>query len=270
MIFFHLSPIEIIYNIVFALFDILIISYIFYKFYQILAQTKAVQVIRGLFFFVVIFIISKILHLETFSWLLDQFASVAVIAIIILFQPELRRVLTKLGQSKWVNKIIRKNPQDLNEIINAVYNFHLVSRGALIVFEREVGLKNYIESGTTINSRISTQLLMTIFFDKTPLHDGAVIINNDLIIAAGCYLPLSDSTQIDPKFGTRHRAALGLAEETDAVVVVVSEETGKISLAYDSKLYTNYDIDTLRKDLSNLLGYNEDADLDEELDDEDN
>lgn len=265
MIWFDLHPVVKISNIMFAAVDILIIAYIFYKFYQILAQTRAVQVVRGVLFFVGLYVLSKILKLETFSWLLDQIAGVAVLAIFVLFQPELRRVLTKLGQSNWVNKIIRKNPQDLNEILLAVNNFHLISRGALIVFEREVGLKNFIESGTTINSKISTQLLMTIFFDKTPLHDGAVIIKNDQIVAAGCYLPLSDSTAIDQKYGTRHRAALGIAEETDAVVVVVSEETGKISLAYDSKLYTNYDLDTLKKDLGILIGYNE-KDLEDESD----
>ncbi|OHD41194.1 MAG: TIGR00159 family protein [Spirochaetes bacterium GWF1_31_7] len=254
----NLHPAIIAGNILLAVIDIVIITYIFFKFYQILAQTRAVQVVRGLLFFLVLYVLSKILQLETFSWLLDQIAGVAVIAIIILFQPELRRVLTKLGQSNWVSKIIKKNPEDLVEIIKAVNNFHLISRGALIVFEREIGLKNYIESGTKIDSKISTQLLMTIFFDKTPLHDGAVIIKNNLIVAAGCYLPLSDSSDIDPKFGTRHRAALGLAEETDAVVVVVSEETGKITIASDGKLYTNYTIDLLKKELVKLLGYNED------------
>ncbi|HBD96369.1 MAG TPA: TIGR00159 family protein [Spirochaetia bacterium] len=258
MIWMNLHPAIIAGNILLAVIDIVIITYIFFKFYQILAQTRAVQVVRGLLFFLVLYVLSKILQLETFSWLLDQIAGVAVIAIIILFQPELRRVLTKLGQSNWVSKIIKKNPEDLVEIIKAVNNFHLISRGALIVFEREIGLKNYIESGTKIDSKISTQLLMTIFFDKTPLHDGAVIIKNNLIVAAGCYLPLSDSSDIDPKFGTRHRAALGLAEETDAVVVVVSEETGKITIASDGKLYTNYTIDLLKKELVKLLGYNED------------
>ncbi len=258
MIWMNLHPVIIAGNILLAVIDIVIITYIFFKFYQILAQTRAVQVVRGLLFFLVLYVLSKILHLETFSWLLDQIAGVAVVAIIILFQPELRRVLTKLGQSNWVSKIIKKNPEDLVEILKAVNNFHLISRGALIVFEREIGLKNYIESGTKIDSKISTQLLMTIFFDKTPLHDGAVIIKNNLIVAAGCYLPLSDSSDIDPKFGTRHRAALGLAEETDAVVVVVSEETGKITIASDGKLYTNYTIDLLKKELIKLLGYNED------------
>lgn len=264
MIWMNLHPAIIAGNVFLAIIDIGIITYIFFKLYQILAQTRAVQVVRGLIFFLGLYVLSKIFMLETFSWLLDQIAGVSVIAIIILFQPELRRVLTKLGQSNWVSRIIKKNPQDLVEIIKAVNNFHLISRGALIVFEREVGLKNYIESGTTIDSKISAQLLMTIFFDKTPLHDGAVIIKNNQLVAAGCYLPLSESSDIDQKYGTRHRAALGLAEETDAVVVVVSEETGKITIAYDGKLYTNYTIDLLKTELSRLLGYNDLENIDDE------
>ena len=146
-------------------------------------------------------------------------------------------------------------------------NFQILKTGALIVFERNVGLRNIVESGTLLNAKISTSLLLTIFSRKTALHDGAVIVKNDLIIAAGCFLPLSDSDMIKKDYGTRHRAALGIAEESDAVVVVVSEETGKISLAYDGKLYTNYEIDILKKELANLLGYEEEPDNKELLDD---
>jgi diadenylate cyclase len=178
-----------------------------------------------------------------------------VVALFVLFQPELRRILTKIGQSEWASKIIKKDPKDLEQILTAVENFHLLSTGALIVFERKVGLKNYMEDGEEINSKISARLLMTIFYDKTALHDGAVIIRNDQIAAAACYLPISNNNTIDPRFGTRHRAALGLAEETDAVIVVVSEETGKISLAVDGRLYSNYDKEGLRKELSKFLGY---------------
>jgi diadenylate cyclase len=235
--------------------DILILTYIFYKFYQILAQTKAVQVLKGLFFFFILYIVSRLINLEVFSWLLDQLAGVIVLAVIIVFQPELRRVLTKLGQSNWIGGFIKKDPKDLTAILNAIQNFHIRQIGALIVFERNIGLKNIIESGTIVESEISTAMLLTIFTNKTPLHDGAVIIKNDLITAAGCFLPLSDSTQISQDIGTRHRAALGLAEESDSVIVVVSEETGRISLAYDGKLYSNYEIDVLKKELCELLGY---------------
>lgn len=260
----------IIINAIFAFIDIIIIYFLFYNIYKILSQTKAVQVIRGLFFFIFIYLISRFARLETFSWLLDQIAGVIVIAVIILFQPELRRVLIKIGQSNLFNIKIKKDPKELEEILKAVQHFHLLNIGALIAFERNVGLKNIIESGTMINAKISAQLLITIFTYKTPLHDGAVIIKNGQIIAAGCFLPLSDSTNISKDLGTRHRAALGLAEESDAVVVVVSEESGKISLTYEGKFFTNYDIDLLKKDLGLLLGYEDNnnyylEDIDEKI-----
>jgi diadenylate cyclase len=255
MIWLTLSPWVIFTNIFSAIIDIFVITFIFYSLYRICAQTKAVQILQGLFVFVVLYIIARILKLETFSWILDRLANAAVVALFVLFQPELRRILTKIGQSEWASKIIKKDPKDLEQILTAVENFHLLSTGALIVFERKVGLKNYMEDGEEINSKISARLLMTIFYDKTALHDGAVIIRNDQIAAAACYLPISNNNTIDPRFGTRHRAALGLAEETDAVIVVVSEETGKISLAVDGRLYSNYDKEGLRKELSKFLGY---------------
>jgi diadenylate cyclase len=255
MIWLTLSPWVIFTNIFSAIIDIFVITFIFYSLYRICAQTKAVQILQGLFVFVVLYIIARILKLETFSWILDRLANAAVVALFVLFQPELRRIFTKIGQSEWASKIIKKDPKDLEQILTAVENFHLLSTGALIVFERKVGLKNYMEDGEEINSKISARLLMTIFYDKTALHDGAVIIRNDQIAAAACYLPISNNNTIDPRFGTRHRAALGLAEETDAVIVVVSEETGKISLAVDGRLYSNYDKEGLRKELSKFLGY---------------
>ncbi|MBN2546121.1 MAG: diadenylate cyclase CdaA [Spirochaetes bacterium] len=262
MILFHLPLLTIILNFFLAVVDIFIISFIFYKFYQILSQTKAVQVIKGLAFFVALYFLSRLLRLEAFSWMLDKIASVMVLAIIILFQPELRRVLTKLGQNDWVYHLMKKNPKDITNIINAIQNFHILHIGSIIVFERNVGLKNIIESGTVLNAKISTSLLLTIFTNKSPLHDGAIIIKNDMIIAAGCFLPLSDSSIIKKEFGTRHRAALGISEESDAVAIVVSEETGTISLSYDGKLFTDYDINELEIKLLDLLGY--DTDFDEE------
>lgn len=255
MVWLTLSPWVIFTNIFSAIIDIFVISFIFYSLYRICAQTKAVQILQGLFVFVLLYVIARILKLETFSWILDKLANAAVVVLFVLFQPELRRILIKIGQSEWMGKIIKKDPKKLNEILLAVENFHLLSVGALIVFERNVGLKNYIESGQSINGEISTRLLMTIFYDKTALHDGAVIIKNDQIAAAACYLPVSDNNAIDPKYGTRHRAAIGLTEETDAIAVVVSEETGKISMAIDGKLYSNYDKESLRKELNKYLGY---------------
>jgi len=255
MVIFHLPFNFILFNILLAILDIGIFTYIYYKFYQILSQTKAVQGAKGLFLIFVLYIIAKALGLPTFSWLLDQITSVLVLAIIVVFQPELRRILMKFGQSNWLSSLTKRNVKDLNQILNAAQNLHIRQIGALIAFEREVGLKNIIESGTIIDSKISAALLLTIFTNKTPLHDGAVVIKGDTVIAAGCFLPLSDTTDINKELGTRHRAAIGLTEESDAIVLVVSEETGKISLSYDGKLYTGYDVDMLRKDLSELLGY---------------
>lgn len=257
MLWMKFHPSLIISNITFAIIDIFIISFIFYKFYQILNQTRAVQAIRGLLIFGSFYLISKIFSLQAFSWILDQIAAFAVIGIIIVFQPEIRRILTKVGQSNWMSHLIKKDPEVLNEIIKAVQNFSIISRGALIVFERKTGLKTYIESGVAIEGKVTASLLMTIFHDKTALHDGAVIIRNNTVAAAGCMLPLSNSTEIDQKYGTRHRAALGLTEETDAVVVVVSEETSKIAVAVDGKLYTNYSIELLTIELNKLLDYNQ-------------
>ncbi len=264
MIWLHLPVYQIILNFLLSFLDIIVITFVFYIFYQILAQTKAVQVIRGLFIFVFFYLLSRLLSLTTFSWFLDKIAEVVVIAIIILFQPELRRVLIKLGQSSWMSSFIRKDPKVITSIINAVQNFQILHTGSLIVFERNVGLRNIAESGTLLNATVSTSLLLTIFSNKTPLHDGAIIIKNDTIIAAGCFLPLSDSDQIKKDYGTRHRAALGISEESDAVIIVVSEETGKISLAYDGKLFTNYDIDLLKKELMVLLEYEEEM-IDEDM-----
>ena len=257
MLLFRLPLWIIIINALLSLIDILIISLFFYNIYKILSQTKAVQVIRGLFFFILIYLVSRFARLETFSWLLDQIAGVIVIAIIVLFQPELRRVLTKIGQSNLFNINIKKDPKELKEILKAIQHFSLSPMGALIVFERNIGLKNIIESGTIINARISAPLLITIFTNKTPLHDGAVIIKNDKIVAAGCILPFSESTTLGEGFGTRHRAALGLSEESDAVIVIVSEENGRISLSYNGKLLLNYDMELLQKELSHLLDYEE-------------
>ena len=147
MIWLTLSPWVIFTNIFSAIIDIFVITFIFYSLYRICAQTKAVQILQGLFVFVVLYIIARILKLETFSWILDRLANAAVVALFVLFQPELRRILTKIGQSEWASKIIKKDPKDLEQILTAVENFHLLSTGALIVFERKVGLKNYMEIG---------------------------------------------------------------------------------------------------------------------------
>ncbi|MBQ3923432.1 MAG: diadenylate cyclase CdaA [Spirochaetales bacterium] len=263
-------------NIFFTMLDIFLISVLFYGIYRILSGTKGVQVIVGAVAFVALYIVVRIFQLHTCLWLMNQIAGVVAIALIVLFQPEIRELLSSIGKGGlYFNKHQKSDKKDLEEILKAVDNFSILHTGAIIVFERKDGLKKYIKTGTTINAKISAPLLIAIFgcYHEqggsvfSPLHDGAVIIKNGKIAAAGCYLPVSGSTQISRDLGTRHRAALGMAEETDAIVVVVSEETGKISVAKEGKLFTNYDIDSLRDELTIQLGY---GDTDEEEDNDEN
>lgn len=263
-------------NILFSLLDIFLISALFYGIYRILSGTKGVQVIVGVVAFVALYIVVRIFQLNTCLWLMNQIAGVLAIAMIILFQPEIRELLSSVGKGGlYFNHHQQADKKNLEEILKSVDNFSILHTGALIVFEKNDGLKKYIKTGTTINARISAPLLIAIFgcYHEqggsvfSPLHDGAVIIRNDKIAAAGCYLPVSGSTQISRDLGTRHRAAVGITEETDAVVVVVSEETGKISVAKEGKIWSNYEIDALREELTTQLGY---QDTDEEENEDDN
>ncbi|MBR6061625.1 MAG: diadenylate cyclase CdaA [Spirochaetales bacterium] len=263
-------------NIIFTMLDIFLISALFYGIYRILSGTKGVQVIVGVVAFVALYIVVRIFQLNTCLWLMNQIAGVLAIALIILFQPEIRELLSSIGKGGlYFNRHQQADKTNLEEILKSVDNFSILHTGALIVFEKNDGLKKYIKTGTTLNARISAPLLIAIFgcYHEqggsvfSPLHDGAVIIRNDKIAAAGCYLPVSGSTQISRDLGTRHRAAVGITEETDAVVVVVSEETGKISVAKDGKIWSNYDIDALREELTTQLGY---QDTDEEEDEDEN
>jgi len=231
--------------------DILIVAYLLYTLYLIIAETRAIPALKGLFLILLTTVVANLFKLGTLGWLLERFLGVAAIALIVLFQPELRRVLMKMGQEKWLRLDLGQEGGFFAEIVNAVEMLSERRMGALIVFERSVGLKNFIESGTAMDSEVNYELLMTIFCKQTPLHDGAVIIEHSRIAAAGCFLPLSDRRDIRRTLGTRHRAALGLSEETDAVILVVSEETGVISLAVDGKIRSNirHDkvVDTLKK-----------------------
>ncbi len=244
-------------NILFVLIDISTIAFLIYKGYDILSYSKAEQIIVGVIMFVAIYIITNFLQLHTCKWILDQIGSVIVLALIILFQPEIRQILTNVGEN--FKKVSIKDEKDIEEIMKAVQQMSILKVGALIVFEKSTGLKEYIKTGTILNAKITAPLILSIFKYGTPLHDGAIIIKNDQIVAAACYLPVSSSDQISRDLGTRHRAALGMSQEVlDCVVIVVSEETGKISLAYEGRLYTNYDIDMLRSEVTRLLGTNED------------
>jgi len=233
--------------------DIVIIAYVIYKIYQMISGTRAIQVVKGLALIIFAAWFSHFLHLETVSWLLNQLIQVAVIAVIILFQPELRRMLTKIGQNRFFGMFFKENVTIIDTLSSSVEELSNKQIGALIVIESNVGLKNYIESGTYIDAMLSAELLFSIFRKESPLHDGAVIIRRDRIIAAKCILPLTERHNIIEGYGTRHMAALGLAEETDAFVIIVSEETGKISVAWNGSIEMGLSIKRLKEQLNELF-----------------
>ena len=214
--------------------DILIVSYVVYKLIMLLRGTRAIQLLQGIVVVVLAWALSVWFQLNTLKWMMNQIFTFGVLALIIIFQPELRRALEQLGRGKLFS---RSNEEDqeihtrVGELMKTVLNLSRRKIGALIVFERETGLNDYIESGVGISGRISSELLINIFIPNTPLHDGAVIIRENQVMAAGCYLPLSENPFISKELGTRHRAAIGMSEVSDAISVAVSEETGQISLA---------------------------------------
>lgn len=221
--------------------DILIVSYVVYKLIMLLRGTRAIQFMKGILVVVVAWGLSYLFQLTTLQWMMKQMIDTGLIAIIIIFQPELRRALEQLGRGKlFTRSTIVGEDQSTNQLISEVIRAvnHLAKRkiGALIVFEKETGLSDYIESGTMLQSQVSAELLINIFTPNTPLHDGAVIIRNNLIVAAACYLPLSENPFISKELGTRHRAAIGTSEVSDALCVTVSEETGQISLSMNGHI----------------------------------
>ncbi|MDP5277168.1 diadenylate cyclase CdaA [Chengkuizengella axinellae] len=220
--------------------DILIVSYVIYKLIMIIRGTRAVQLLQGILVVIVAWAFSLLLGLNTLQWMMEQAFNYGLLAVIILFQPELRRALEQLGRGKIFTRVVSEEEKEVNERISEVIKSinYLAKRriGALIVFEKETGLNEYIESGIQLRSKISAELLINIFTPNTPLHDGAVVIKNGEIRAAGCYLPLSENPFISKELGTRHRAAIGMSEVSDALCIVVSEETGGISMAMNGQV----------------------------------
>ncbi|MCL2294338.1 MAG: diadenylate cyclase CdaA [Spirochaetes bacterium] len=253
------------YEIFRLLIDILIIAFLIYQVYKIFLHTKAMQLIKGTVIIGVIYAVAYFLRLETLLWLMNALGTVLIIIIVIVFQPEIRNLFTRVGQGKFFKLSTASRSSEVDTIINAVEILSTMERGCLIVFMRQVGLKNIIDSGTKLNADISSNLILTIFGKDTPLHDGAVIIQGSRVVAAGCFLPLSEQFDIKRSFGTRHRAAIGVSETTDAVVLVVSEETAAISIAFEGILYYDLDKDELRKTLKKLLSVKEDHEKKEEV-----
>ncbi|MFA7563934.1 MAG: diadenylate cyclase CdaA [Candidatus Neomarinimicrobiota bacterium] len=234
--------------------DIIVVYIIILKLYQFFKGSRASQMLIGLAIILLTSFVARALNLQSLSWIMGNLQTIWAIAFVIIFQPELRRILINLGQSRFVRRFLSESKsKTIEAVIEASRELVRRKWGGLFVLVREVGLKPIKERATPINAEVSASLLVSIFNPGSPLHDGAVLIQNDIIEAAGCILPLSDSPDLDPQMGTRHRAALGISEESDAVVVVVSEETQKIAVAYQGMLYRNVDEDSLRALLSRLF-----------------
>ena len=234
--------------------DILLLAVVIYWLLKLTSKTRAMQVLKGLGIILVAAWVMDFLHLAGTAWILNYVLQIGALLIVIIFQPELRRALAKLGRGRIdLTPPNVVNAQEVVEnILKAVLNLSKKRVGALIVFERKTGLKEVIESGTRLSAVISAELLENLFFTNSPLHDGAVIIREDTIEAAGCFLPLSDNKQIGQELGTRHRAALGISEVSDSVTLVISEETGVISVAQDGTLIRYLDSKAIRDLLEEL------------------
>jgi diadenylate cyclase len=234
--------------------DILLVSVIVYRLLLFIKGTKAAQMLIGLGLLLGASLLSRYLELYTLDWLIQSFWAQAVIALIIVFQPEIRRALAQMGEAQFLQTFTSAEElKSLEEIVRATVALANRKMGALMVIERDTSLKDFVEIGTPLDAKVSKELLISIFHPASPIHDGAVVIKGNRVVAAGCFLPITLSPEVSKAMGTRHRAGLGLAEETDAVVIVVSEETGMISLAISGKLETNLDMARLRNVLTDLF-----------------
>ncbi|MDR0405976.1 MAG: diadenylate cyclase CdaA, partial [Clostridiales bacterium] len=240
--------------------DIMIVAYVIYKGIGLLRETRAMQLIKGIAVLLVIFQLSIWLQLSVLNYLLMNTLQFGVIAMLVVFQPELRRALEKVGRSKFgqVFKIINPNSPEaitktVDEVSECVSTLSENRIGALIVIERKTKIGDIVRTGVTIDSEVSAELLVNIFVPNTPLHDGAVVLRENRIMAAACFLPLTQNQELTLELGTRHRAALGMSETSDAVVVVVSEETGKISVALEGSLTRNLTVESLVRALLKIL-----------------
>ncbi len=243
--------------------DLAIVVFLIYKFIKSSKKTRVWQLLKGITLYIIITALSSVLHLQILNFILTSFLSYGVIALIVIFQPELRRALEQLGTNKLTKffgmekDLETKAKEDVYKILIAVNELAKTKTGALIVIERDIKLQDIIDTGIIINSDVSPQLLANIFVPNTPLHDGAVIISENRIMAAACILPLASDNDISKALGTRHRAALGMAKETDSIVIIVSEESGKVSVAKDGKLIIDIDEDNLRQLLLDNINGND-------------
>lgn len=236
------------------LLDIALVSIILYRVLLIIKGTKAAQMLAGLGVLLIASFFSKYLQLYTMDWIVQSFWSQVVIAMIVLFQPEIRRALAHMGESSFLQGFTSAEElKSLEEIVRASIALANRKIGALIVIERDVSLKDYVEIGTPLDAKVSKELLLSLFHPTSPIHDGAVVIRGNRVVAAGCFLPITLGADLSKTLGTRHRAGIGITEETDAVAIIVSEETGTISVSIQGKLDTHIDMGTLRDMLTDLF-----------------
>jgi len=250
---------EIVQNIgIKDLIDIGIVAYVFYKIYMLLKETRAKQLVKGIMVLLVVTQLSDWFQLHVMNWILINTMTVGLIALLIVFQPELRRALEYIGRTKLLSKSMQdleyeKLENIVDEMMESISSLSRQKIGALIVIEKDTGLSEIAESGTILDADISRGLLINIFMPNTPLHDGAIIIRNNKILAAACFLPLSDNPSLSKDLGTRHRAGVGISEKSDAFVIMVSEETGAISVAQHGKLSRFLDTKTLKTRIVNTM-----------------
>jgi diadenylate cyclase len=231
------------YELIRPILDVVLLAFLLYKAYDLLVKTQAMQLVKGAGLLALVYGIAFLFRLTTLQWILSIVAPGLFIAIAIVFQPELRKIFMRLGQGDFFRPDTRPRIGQLEAVVTAAEILSEQRRGMLVVFPRRINIKSIIDTGTRLNAEISSNLIVTVFVFDGPLHDGAMVIQNNRILAAGCFLPLSEQQDIRKSFGTRHRAALGMTEQSDAVVLVVSEETGAVSLAHDGNLY--YDLSSL-------------------------
>ena len=237
--------------------EILIISFLVYQIMTWIKNTKAWFLMKGIGIILIFILLAIIFEMNTILWIVENVLSIAVIALVVVLQPELRRALEELGRKKFFASLMpfdkvqteRFSDKTVNDLVKASFEMGKVKTGALMVIEQNVKLTGYERTGIEVDGLISSQLLINIFEHNTPLHDGAVIIRGNRVVSATCYLPLSDNMEISKELGTRHRAGVGISEVTDALTVIVSEETGHVSVTYEGKLYRNLDANVLREKL---------------------
>lgn len=238
-------------------FDILLVAIILYKMYEMLQDTRAITLVKGILVLLLVTWVSGLAELHVISWLLSKAITLLFVALPIVFQPELRRALERIGQGRFLGSSIYLNDEEANMLVNeidkAVFNMANKKIGALLVMEREIGINEIIDTGVRVDGLVTADFLGNVFIPNTPLHDGAAVIRGNRLIAAGCLLPLTENRGLSTELGTRHRAALGLSEQCDAMVIVVSEETGTVSIAENGRIIRHLNSDSLRQRLRPLF-----------------